>query len=292
METLPVATLHGVLGELVRPIPPAVIVLHGRRGSGKSTLALGSFARPYVVTAEMSPALVELYLHRLGQAHAGIDEAWLDAEASPAELHLGQGAERVRELVLDSATETGDEIAAVRACRAWARRRQGVAILVFQHTKDGQPRGSSAALHACDVEILVEELDGDRVIDVQKNRFGPTGSRTFRLESDGAAAPKRDRYYSVEGSGGAYRLVPWAGLATPTSRTCGRAGVLRFQEEQLAEEDGKPLPLPPPPRAVGASRSLLAPRGWIEPPDWEQRAAFAVAQGVPYWSPLEEESDG
>lgn len=283
-ETFPLRRLAGALGGVLSVRPPAVIGMHGRRGSGKTTLALQACTRPHVVTAEMDEGLVAAYLTRLGVRHHGISRPRREEDplTRQAVIRWGESAESADELVLDSATETGDELLAVETARAWATRRGGVAIVIFQHTKAGDARGSAQALHACDVEVLVEQLDGERVVSVVKNRFGGTTSAAFDLAGGGPAQPARDRYYSVEGEAPAYRLVPY-----PSPRSGPYAAFWRWAEAQLNDpsDDGEPVTLPDAPCAVAALRSELYRPPWSEPPDVADRAAFARAQGVPYWSP-------
>lgn len=281
LETFPLRPLVGQLGALLSVRPPAVVAMHGRRGSGKTTLALQACRRPHVVTAEMDEDLVSAYLARLGVRHAGISRPRrAEDEAGQPVLRWGASAEEADELVLDSATETGDELLAVQMARAWAIRRSGVAIVIFQHTKAGEARGSAQALHACDVEVLVEQLEGERLVSVVKNRFGGTASAAFDLADGAPAAPARDRYYSVEGEAPAYRLVPY-----PSPRSGPYAAFWRWAEAELGKDEGEPVSLPDPPCAVAALRSELYRPPWAEPPDVAARAAFARAQGVPYWSP-------
>lgn len=272
--------LAGVLGRVVELPPGGLLLLHGPRGVGKTSVALGALDRPWLVTSEMEPEELLRYARRLG---ARVDRVsrptWIEEELR---LDLGEPpAGRPRDLVLDSATATGHAVEALVAVRAHVRELGVRAIVLVHETKDGLIRGSSSLGFDCDVDVRIDYDAGARRIEVLKNRFGAEAELRFELGEDGPRLPAADRYYSVEGRPGAYRLEPW-----PADQA-RHAAYLRAVEAARAQEDGPVLYLPPPPVAVAALPSTLYARGWIEPPDVAGRKAYAQAQGVPYFSPLE-----
>lgn len=272
--------LGGVLAGLVELHPGQVLLLHGPRGVGKSTVALQALTRPSVVTAEMAPHQVLTYARRIRARLTEVRVPVWDAAAARIELQLAPERSS-RDVLLDSLTATGRPVEALAALRAWCSERGARAIAIVQQTKEGEARGPSSLGFDCDVEVRLEEVAGQRRAVVEKNRNGPEGSRLYRLTEAGAHSAPAPRYYSVEGHGGRYQLRPHP---DPGARY---AEYLRAVEASMQrDEGGEQLTLPEPPAAVAAQRSALYRGGWIEPVDHEARAAFALAHGVPYFSPV------
>jgi len=279
------APLLGVLGQVMTMPRRYVLALHGRRGGGKSTVAFGAFERPHVVTAEMATDRVLRYLERLGVRHAGLTVPQLVTETDGTQrLDLGPIADDVEELVLDSASATVSPPMAVEAVRRWVSQRNGRAIVILHQNKDGSVAGQASMLHACDGEAeVVIEPTGVRRVHLTKHREGELRSVVFDLGQLGDRKQVARRYYSVEGAPGYYRLVPW-----PDAASGPHAEYLRAVEKNRRNDDPE-LRLPEPPCAVSALRSELYGNGWIEPVDGQARRAFALEQGVPYYSPAWDE---
>lgn len=281
---VPAEPLLGVLGKVMSMPRRYVLALHGKRGGGKSTVAFSAFARPHIVTSEMATDRVLRYLERLGVRHAGLTVARLVEEELTGEkrIDLGEIDEDVDELVLDSASATLDPARAVAAVAEWTSRRNARAIVILHQNKDGAVAGQASMLHACDgeAEVVIEPTGVRRVV-LQKHREGELRSVIFDLGELGERRNVARRYYSVEGGGGHYRLVPY-----PDPTGSPHAEYLRAVERSRRDDyEGPALKLPEPPCAVAALKSALYGSGWIEPVDVEARKAFAAEQGVPYFSP-------
>lgn len=270
----PAPPLLGLIGELIELPIGALCLFYGPKGIGKTTVAIGTFPAALFGTTEMGPDLVRDYAARLGATLAGVRVPRVTREP---EVSVDLRAGGPVDYVLDSLNGTRAPAAALAACRALCEL-GGRVIALAQVTQDGDIRGGEDLGHDCDVVIRFDHHAGNHRIVVEKNRFGPTTSRVFRLGPNGADRAPRDRYYSVEGQAPHYRLEPYP------SSSAKHAAVLAEQEKRLA--DGFPSALPAPPAAVAALKSGLYAGGWIEPEDVDARRAFAEAAGVPYWSPV------
>lgn len=283
MERAPVLGLVAGLIELPRG---SVALLHGPKGVGKSTLVQTMLTRPWMCCDEMAPQLVLEYARRQGTPLAGISmPSWIPDPTN--EILLGiPDSDEPWDVILDSATATGHPVEALRAVRKYCQRKGVRGVVIVQQTKDGQARGSATLGFDVDVELELENNEGERRICVVKSRFGAEGSRGYTLGADGISAPKLDGFYSVEGDPGRYRLV-----RHPAAQRLRHAGYLWALEEQLAhlEDDAEsesPLDIPKMPVAVAALRSRLY-GGWVEPMDSEARRAHAHQAGLNYYSPIE-----
>ncbi|MCB9759739.1 MAG: hypothetical protein H6739_07840 [Alphaproteobacteria bacterium] len=256
------SVLRGLLGQVTLLPPGGVMLLYGPRGSGKSTVALQGFERPAVVTTEMGADLVLAYAKRLGVSCAIAAEPAFDEEAGWRWPHGWADADGV---VVDSVT-VGEPLALFEAAAAWGRAAGLAVICVSQVTVKGEARGGSQLAHKADVVVRLVPDAGARELVVEKSRFGPQGSMRFRLGDDG---PHRAGafYFTVTGDYPAYRLdpYPWTG-----------------SEVWEAVERGELDRAPDPPVACAARRSALY-GGWVEPPDIEDRRAFAERHGVTFW---------
>lgn len=260
-----------------------VLALHGRRGGGKSTVAFSAFTRPHIVTSEMDTDVVLAYLDRVGVEHGGMSVPQLVEDEYGPRIDLGRVADGVHDLILDSASATAHPLLAVMAVRDWVDRVGGRAIVILQHTKDGEPAGEAKMLHACDGEAEVVNDGGRRRLTLHKHRRGESGiSVPFGLGAEGVVAEVPAHYYSIEGRGSSLRLVPW-----PSPESGPYAAYLRAVERSLEDDEAPTLRLPPPPVAVCALRSALHRAGWADPADVVERRAAATAAGIPYFSPVE-----
>lgn len=274
--------LGGILAGLVDLPPGGLVLLHGPRGVGKTTIAMQAFSETWWCSSEMGPRLILEYAHRVkARIYRITRPEWIEPEDGAAHIDLRQPAGEPRDLVLDSVTATKHPAEAMAAARAYCEAHARRAICIVQQTKDGEARGPSTLGFDCDVEIRLEVEGGRRRLLVEKNRYGREGALSYNLGAHGPELPKADRYYSVEGEGGAYRLV-----AHPAPKAV-YAAYLTAAEASRENEEPEILRLPAPPCAVAAKKSALYRGGWIEPEDWEERKAFSEAHGVPYYSPLE-----
>jgi len=263
--------LAGALAGLLELPPGAVALLHGPKGAGKTSIALTALTEPWVSSSEMAPGMVLAYAARMGVRLAGVSTPELleprPLEGPPVRLHVPR-RHAAGDVLLDSVTRCGDALGALRALEAHCKATGARGIAIAQHTKEGDVKGPAALEYDCDA--IVEVQRGR--LNVTKNRFGREDSRLFALEEAGAALPTWDRYYSIEGDGPNYRIVPW-----PSSPGA------RFAEPYRAATAGK-LELPEPPIAVAAEHSRVY-GGWIAPPDVAQRKQFAASNGLTFWEP-------
>lgn len=233
--------------------------------SSSSATALTSLTSPDVITSEMSPDLVLAYARRIG---VQVSRIW----APTAELELETfGAELPadgRPIIYDSLTNGPEAVGVLGELQRYAEAHGVVVVAISQATKDGKFRGDRRLEHNADT--VCELRDGRGI--VTKNRRGPLGTFVFDLNELGAQTRVWDRYYSVEGTHPNYRVVPW-----PSG---GRYAAPLRQHKTLADRG---IELPPPPVAVSAEASDLYPGGFIEPPDVEQRRAYAEGLGLPFW---------
>lgn len=270
----PKGPLRGPLAGLLELPRGCVLLLHGPRGGGKTSIGLAALGvpagleapRPYVVTSEMAPSLVNLYASRMGLELAGCVEPDPELDAL-GRLRLNVPASFTGDVLLDSLTRCVSAELALEELRAYARSRNVRAIGIAQWTKDGDMRGPASLGHDVDAVAMVEH---GRIV-VTKNRFGPERSRTFVLEGAGATLPTWDRYYSIEGEGPDLRIVSW-----PSDRA-------RYADPY---RHAKGLELPPPPLATAAQKAELYAGGWVEPSDVERRCEFAREHGLNFWTPL------
>lgn len=267
--------LGGVLGSLVALPPGAVVLLHGPRGVGKTQIALQALERPWFVSAEMTPERLLSYAKRIKSQIAGCSiAAWSDEAGMDMGLRPGRW-----NLVFDSLTATGHPKEALAAVRAHTALCGSRAVVIAQQNKEGDASGPAGLGFDVDVEIRLDIEQGQRRIVVEKNRFGPEKSLSYALGKDGPVLPVLDRYYSVEGESGRYRLVSWP------SKKHRYGAYLEACEASRNSEEGDILRLPAPPCAVSALKSALYPGGWCEPQDLSERIAFAELHGIKHYSP-------
>lgn len=252
------------------PIPPGTCaLLAGAKGLGKSSLA--ALASPTLwFTNEMEPVHVGAMLRRLGvevphvEVIEGVDHLRAALDAAP------QGSR----IVLDSLAELGcghdGVVDALRHMRSWAQRSGGLIVAINQITKDGTGQGREALEHVVDQVAYIRADDaGRRRFDVVKNRHGRLVSALIAFGQDGHLdRPQLRGAYSVEGTPGAYRLVP-----VPTK----------------GAEWADPFKLASPPfegTASAGRRAKLYASGWLLPDDVDERRRFALDHGLRWIDPL------
>lgn len=232
----------------------------------------------------MAPGLVRAYAQRLQLGIAGVSVPTVtDAGARGAVTGGPELAEAVdlgipdhaqgADLVLDSLTATGADLAALRAVQRHVQRTGTRALVTAQVTKEGAPRGSSAIEHDPDLVIELLPVQDRGEARIRKNRFGPLDTLLYVLTGTGVTRPTWSGYYSIEGTAPDYRLVPWPAVGSAP------------YADPLREAERGQLQLPEAPLAVCAQRSGLYPSGWAFPPDLEARERFATLAGLPTWRP-------
>jgi DNA repair protein RadA/Sms len=198
-----IAFIDNALGEGITP--SSAILLTGTPGAGKSTLSLqianSVTANNHVAlynSGEESLFQIRKVTKRLGFKHgfvAGQDlmiDDVLEHSKNIRNLHKGKQFF----LVCDSLQTLDDgkyqngmtnSMTAVRCTEAitdFCKDTYSIAFLIGQVTKEGEFSGKQAIKHAIDVHLhlsidLNKKSDtyGERVLEVQKNRFGPAGKR-------------------------------------------------------------------------------------------------------------------
>lgn len=272
--------LYGPLAHVGLPLG-RVLALYGPPGAGKSSLAMTAFKAPYVLTTEMDATDLLDYSRRMHRRLSGISAPRLvdTPEGLAVDLNL---PELLSELVYDSLSAGVAELATLKALMAYCSRTGCRCIVIMHETKDGSAAGLQRLRHEVHAVARIFKEGGHQKIDLLKNRSGRLSTSIFSLGSEGPAAVRRDRFYSVEGDGPHYRLV-----AHPGGPGLKHAAYFLAIEEAKEDADSSIPRLPPPPLAVAAQYSRLYQGGWIEPEDWEQRRTFALENGVSYYSPVE-----
>lgn len=293
--------LGGVIGSVVILRPGETMLILGRRGSGKSSLAFTAFegiSRPWLITSEMTPEKVADYCARLGvelggcsvpgwrrrvrKLPEGTDPYDPPKENAATELAYNFGLPvfgLYPDLIFDSLTGTGDPNATLNMLRAHCALTGARAVITSQVTVEGTARGGSEIEHNVDVVLRIEKMTGGRRrLTVEKNRNGEEGSLIFKVGRKGVELPKWTRAYSVEGTSPDFTIAPFP--ASKKQKT-------EYQDFLIAASKGEEE-APRPPYAVSAQDggSLYADR-WVEPDDADERRAFALAHGLPYYSPSE-----
>lgn len=291
-------------------IPPGkVCIFRGPRGSGKTSLAMPTLADADVVANEMGPSdyvdfrrrLAETWDHMPVKAnvwefvHAEMDYPHLLNPVTQKPIKQGHviglrdpktGEEvnpgALRELIVDSISNTPDDRQALDYIVKWAERTGGRAIVILWETSQGESWGGAALPHLAWMEcVLGRDSTGRRLFSTLKDRSNRLGSLIFSLP--GEASVELKTYVSVEGDPPSYTLRPW-----PDFTGWSGLGSAKHADVFKAVERGKAdgLELPDPPLACAAHQSKLYKSGWAEPGDWRERAAFAINAGAPYFSPV------
>lgn len=196
--------------------PSTILLLTGLPGAGKTTLQLqladsitGKGHIALVNTNEESLYQVRRTMKRLNLKNGFIPSYQAEVH------HLIEHADKVREknsdkqmfLFVDSlqtleyeSGKGGRPLAQMNAAveatwelAAWAKANYTIVILIGQVTKDGTFAGKQEIKHAIDMHIALNidtdrksETYGERIVDVQKNRFGSSGLfLTYSLSSEG-----------------------------------------------------------------------------------------------------------
>lgn len=196
--------------------PSTVLLLTGLPGSGKTTLEL---QLADAITSKGHIALVNTNEESLYQVRRTVRRLNLKNGFIPsykAEVHeLIEYADRVRQkytnkqmfLFVDSlqtieydtgkaGRPLGQQNAAVESTyelASWAKKNYTIVFLIGQVTKDGTFAGKQETKHAVDVHVSLNidtdrksETYGERVIEIEKNRFGTAGIYlSYRIASEG-----------------------------------------------------------------------------------------------------------
>lgn len=251
--------LLGPLQALPGISPGTALLLFGGRGSGKSTVALQAFESPWVLSTEMEPGLILSYAERLGVKPLGVRELHREELGIVCELPEPGQADG---LILDSLNGVGH----VEEVFAWVKdaalRLSLPLVVIAQVTTDDSVRGGEHVPHLAHVVAHCRKTEVGRELVIEKNRFGPEMSIPWCMAGENAPP----YFYTVEGKRGRYRLSPY-----PWSSS-------KVWDAVAAGELDKPEA----PAAASAQHHILY-RGFVEPPDWQERKRFCEARGVHYY---------
>jgi DNA repair protein RadA/Sms len=185
--------------------PSCAILLTGTPGAGKSTLCLqladSCTKQGHSVlfnTGEESLFQVKKVCDRIGLSSgfiAGQDTKLAEILAH-AKLMKSQAQEAQQFLIIDSLQTIDDgyyssglvnsmtQVRVTEKITEYCKETFGIAVIIGQVTKDGEFAGKQAIKHTVDVHLhlsvdLAKKSDtyGQRILEVQKNRFGASGRR-------------------------------------------------------------------------------------------------------------------
>jgi len=183
----------------------AVILLGGAPGTGKSTLALqiaAEIAKKGAVLYATAEERLEQVRERAERLRALVPRLFVVAEYQLARILRAAEALRPTVLVIDSiqmvtlrASEAPGSPTTIREVAAeivrWAQRTGTVVIAVSQAPKRGGFAGPRLLEHIVDCALYLERVgdDGDRILRVAKNRYGPTSDIPMRMSDGGLTLP-------------------------------------------------------------------------------------------------------
>ena len=188
--------------------PSTSMLLTGTPGAGKTTLALqladaitGAGNICLFNTGEESLLQIRKVAKRLAMKHgfvAGQDTLVSNIITHADTLRKNNPSKQIF-IILDSlqtlddgkykdgSTNSMTQLRAIEMITSWCKENFGVAITIGQVTKSGEFAGKQQVKHAVDVHghMFIDEQKssdtyGERLFQIQKNRFGPAG-KTFIL---------------------------------------------------------------------------------------------------------------
>lgn len=241
------------------------VALAGPPGSGKSTLAACLDVSLWL-TCEQTAGQAAALLRRVTP-----DEMPEIVVVAPgASERIGRELDQLGAglVVLDSLTAASSldgQLEVLDRMIAWCRGGARQVLVILGVNADDSPAGRRQLRHRVDVSAVVRAgEDGLRVLEVEKNRYGPLSSAYFTLGAGGAGRPEFRYSYSIEGRPGAYRLEPY-----PSSHARWD-GLLRARFGEAPE-----------PGWASAARMVPSyPDGRIEPADVGERRRFAADHGL------------
>jgi len=193
---LPITKIWG------RGVPKgAVILLGGPPGAGKSTLALqiaAEIAKKGTVLYATAEEKLEQVRERAERLRALVPRLYVVAEYQLARILRAAEALRPAVLVIDSiqmvTLRASDALGAPSTIREvaaelvrWAQRTGTVVLAVSQALKRGGFAGPRLIEHVVDCALYLDRVggDGNRVLRVVKNRYGPAGDVPLRMTEGG-----------------------------------------------------------------------------------------------------------
>jgi len=183
----------------------AVILLGGAPGAGKSTLALqlaAEIAKKGTVLYATAEERLEQVRERAERLRALVPRLYVVAEYQLARILRAAEALRPAVLVIDSVQmvtlRASDALGAPSTIREvaaelvrWAQRTGTVVLAVSQALKRGGFAGPRLLEHIVDCALYLERpgSDGERILRVAKNRYGPTVDILLRMTEGGLTLP-------------------------------------------------------------------------------------------------------
>ena len=255
-------------------LPGGVVALWGGPGAGKSSLA--AITRPQVwITSEQEPFAVARMFDRLGVKVPTIYR--VKNYEDVARFFRDARFNRPEKVVVDSLTAFGqmDSVRVLSELVSWSQANNARTMIVLQVTKDNKAAGPMEIAHEVDVVAKAAvDRTGLRLLTFTKSRFSALETRYWIFNEYGQVdVPDfHQDVYSVEGTPGAYELVPFPVNGAKWS------GLLEYLDgnEQLGDFIGY---------ASSAVRAKHKETGFVLPNDYRERKSFAEAHGLSWLDP-------
>lgn len=253
------------------------IAISGGPGSGKSSLC-SLFAALWPMTWLTAEETGNQTGRMFGRLHRDLEPPEVVVVRTPAQALAALATVSEGIAVLDSLTALAgweQQVTMLEQADDWLLGGRDRRLLIIQQINGrGEAAGRMELAHLVDACLDIEDDSGFSRLSAWKNRNGPIGSRYFEL---GASAPTTPRFpyaYSVEGTRGSYRLLPYP---LPGGKFSGYLhGLMHERIIPISGVATAAIPVP------------SYPRGLFFPSDVAARRRFAQEHGLT-WLPKDDD---